>query len=527
MGVSAAVMNSKTLEYFYNSNKKVVSKILCEKFFSICKVELSKNFRNECATEEIKQLLKEFEIARGFQEDVSSSALLYVATPEETSTKTASESAETSSPAPEAQVNFNQPISTSPVAQVHYNQPAVTPQKPAEQAAYVNPPRNNVQNHMTANVAGHAIAPQVQNFQQPKPSQGFGNFQNQYYTPQVQTQTRPTFRTPQQNAYRAPQAPRNNLQRHFRAPNPRPHTALPQAPPGTCYQCYRPGHFKQECPYIDSCRGCLRQSRNGNFTHDPAQVKKYTECTIHNRFIRQNTQNQNYARPQYQNYSRPTGPNHATAFPVTQSFQTLTQMPPPQAYPGKDTQNPPPSTSTNTFACFVNNLSPAYLNSDELEITKIPTKIQKVYQLSDGSATTITKSKSFHYLHPKLILDNGTARVISMIVDTGCSGQGVISKSFITKYNLESYKSGQKISVGVASGQNLSCDVYHLPLVFANNQAKPPRYFQFVAIDNCPATCLLGQAGLQKITLSGGKSAAEKFGEICQEIDAENTAQKN
>ena len=97
----------------------------------------------------------------------------------------------------------------------------------------------------------------------------------------------------------------------------------------------------------------------------------------------------------------------------------------------------------------------------------------------------------------------------------------------VSQYNLESYKSHQKISVGVASGQNLICDVYTLPLVFANNQAKPPKYFQFVAIDNCPATCLLGQAGLRKITLSDGKSAAEKFGEICQEIDAETRDRKN
>ena len=126
-----------------------------------------------------------------------------------------------------------------------------------------------------------------------------------------------------------------------------------------------------------------------------------------------------------------------------------------------------------------------------------------------------------------MVLGDGTARVISMIVDTGCSGQGVISKSFIKQYNLESHKSHKKISVGVASGQNLICDVYTLPLVFANNQAKPPKYFQFVAIDNCPATCLLGQAGLSKITLSDGTSAAEKFGKICQEIDAEAKDLKN
>ena len=114
-----------------------------------------------------------------------------------------------------------------------------------------------------------------------------------------------------------------------------------------------------------------------------------------------------------------------------------------------------------------------------------------------------------------------------MVVDTGCSGQGVISRSFIKKYNLESYNSGNKISVGVASGQNLMCEIYTLPLIFANNQVKPPQYYQFVVIENCPAMCLLGQAGLQKIKFSDGRTAAEKFSQICSEIDAEKAKLKN
>ena len=83
MGVSSEVINAKSLEYFYNSNKAVVSKHLCATFYQICKTELPQTFRTKFPDTFTRTVVREFEIARGFAEETTATSLyINAVTPE-------------------------------------------------------------------------------------------------------------------------------------------------------------------------------------------------------------------------------------------------------------------------------------------------------------------------------------------------------------------------------------------------------------------------------------------------------------